>query len=64
MSDYTHGQTMSYKPQHVAKLKTSSGKKKIEEEDLPLLHTPYSEVNASTTVLDTRGTPQLYAQLR
>jgi hypothetical protein len=55
---------MSYKPRHVAKLKTSSGKKKIEEEDLPLLYTPYSEVNASTMVLDTRGTPQLYAQLR
>jgi hypothetical protein len=51
---------MSYKPRHVAKLKTSSGKKKIEEEDLPLLHTPYSEVNASSTLLDMRGTPQLY----
>jgi hypothetical protein len=51
---------MSYKPRHVAKLKTTLGKKKIEEEDLPLLHTPYSEVNASTMLLDTRGTPQLY----
>jgi hypothetical protein len=51
---------MNYKPQHVAKLKTSSGKKKFEEDDLPLLHTPYSEVNASITLLDTRGTLQLY----
>jgi hypothetical protein len=34
--------------------------KKIDEDDLPLLHTPYSEVNESTTLLDTRGTLQLY----
>jgi hypothetical protein len=51
---------MSYKPRHVAKLQTSSGPKKNFEDDLPLLHTPYSEVNASTTLLDTRSTLQLY----
>jgi hypothetical protein len=54
-----HGQTMSYKPRHVAKLNTTSGQEKIEEEDLPLLHTPYSEVTASTTLLDTSCTPEL-----